>query len=126
MVEDRSALFVRIPSAQARRLDVRARTLGRTKQDFVSDLLAASLDSSASGGPGAEGRTEPDEVVTLAELAEMFKLGEAAVMERVATGELPGRRFGKEWRFSRLAVLRWLDGSDAERLGPGFRVGKET
>ena len=123
MVADaRSALFVRIPAAQAKRLDAQARTLGRTKQDFVSDLLAASLGATTAGADSGQDTVPPDEVVTLGELAEMLKLDEPAVMERVLAGDIPGRRFGDQWRFSRLAVLRWLDGCDAGRPGPGFKA----
>lgn len=120
MAEERSALFVRIPATQARRLDAQARSLGRTKQDFVSDLLTTSLGPPPSSGAGQQDSAEPDEVLTLVELAEMLKLDEAVVMERVATGELPGRRFGDHWRFSRAAVLGWLDGTDADRPRAGF------
>lgn len=64
---------------------------------------------------------EQDHVLTLDELAGFLKLDRESVMERVSSGELPGRLFGQEWRFSRHAVLRWLDGTDASgRLGPGF------
>jgi excisionase family DNA binding protein len=117
----RAALFVRIPAAQARQLDSRARALGRTKQDVVAELLATSLvslDRSPAGQPPPD---RPDEVLTLAELAELLKLDAAAIMVRVDAGELPGRRFGDQWRFSRRAVLAWLDGSDSpERTPPGF------
>ncbi|MDE3207030.1 MAG: helix-turn-helix domain-containing protein [Acidobacteriota bacterium] len=122
MVDARTALFVRIPVAQAKRLDAHARTLGRTKQDFVSDLLAASLGSTPTGADGDQNAVQPDEVVTLGELAEMLKLDELAVLERVLAGDLPGRRFGDQWRFSRHAVLGWLDGCDVARPGPGFKT----
>ena len=69
MVEGRSALFVRIPAVQARRLDARARTLGRTKQDFVTDLLTTSLGPSPIGDPRERTPNQADEVVTLPELA---------------------------------------------------------
>lgn len=85
-------------------------------------MLSASLGPPASGGPDQQDVTEPDDVLTLAELAEMLKLDEEAVMERVVNGEVPGRRFGDRWRFSRLAVLGWLDGSDADRPAAGFRI----
>lgn len=121
MPEPRAALFVRIPAAQARQLDSRARALGRTKQDVVADLLATSFTSDVTppvdhGPPDA-----PDDVVTLDELAGLLKLDPAAVVVRVDAGELPGRRFGNQWRFSRRAVLAWLDGSDTpERTPAGF------
>lgn len=64
-------------------------------------------------------------MLTLIELTELLKLDEPAVMTRVMSGELPGRRFGEQWRFSRLAVLRWLDGTDAAgRSSTGFIRGR--
>ncbi len=149
MAEERAALFVRIPASQARRLDVRARALGRTKQDLVSELLASSLapdrvrtrgadvhgDVETGGGGGAgegggsvggEGPSRapssgPSEVLTLEELADWLQLDPEAVLVRVAAGELPGRRFGDEWRFARQAVLAWLEGTDPpERAPAGF------
>jgi excisionase family DNA binding protein len=121
MSEARTALFVRIPVTRARQLDSRAHALGRTKQDLVNDLLESALmpsDVSPDvGGP----RETSDDVLTLTELAGLLKLDHDAVLTRVHAGELPGRRFGTKWRFSRRAVLDWLDGHDApERKPPGF------
>ena len=121
MAETRTALFVRIPASRARQLDSRAHALGRTKQDLVNDLLESAL---APGDPSpVEGRPKdnPDEVLTLHQLAGLLKLDDDAVLLRVHSGELPGRRFGAEWRFSRHAVLDWLHGHDSpERKPPGF------
>lgn len=123
MPEPRAALFVRIPAGQARQLDSRARALGRTKQDLVADLLATSLVGAEPYGAGQSPETGSDDVLTVAELADLLKLDPDTVMVRVDAGELPGRRFGTEWRFSRHAVLGWLDGSDSrERTPPGFRA----
>ena len=55
------------------------------------------------------GRTSslPD-VLNLAEAARFLKLPVKTV-ERLATEEeLPGRKIGKEWRFLRVAIERWL------------------
>lgn len=121
MPEARAALFVRIPAAQARQLDSRARALGRTKQDLVADLLAASLDPAAPSQADKSPGGTPDDVLTLDELARLLKLDATTVMVRVGAGELPGRRFGDQWRFSRRAVLAWLDGSDMPgRVPAGF------
>jgi len=121
--EPRSALFVRIPAAQARQLDSRARALGRTKQDVVADLLATTFTSGVVPQVDPSPLSAPDDVLTLDELAEMLKLDPGAVMVRVEAGELPGRRFGDQWRFSRRAVLAWLDGSDIpERTRPGHHT----
>lgn len=130
MPEARSALFVRIPAAQARQLDSRAHALGRTKQDLVADLLATSLSPAVASHADQSTGGAPDDVLTLDELAGLLKLDADAVMVRVDAGELPGRRFGDQWRFSRRAVLAWLDGSDMPgralaRFGPAARTHAE-
>ncbi len=124
MTEALAALFVRIPVTQARRLDAKAHALGRTKQDLVSGLLAESLE----GGSLSQGYVErsseipAEEVLTLDELAHFLKLDPEAIMLRVDSGELPGRCFGDQWRFSQHAVLSWLGGSDNHQSMPaGFR-----
>ncbi len=53
-------------------------------------------------------REAPTEVLTLPEAAALLRLPEPAVGEAAERGELPARRIGKEWRFSRRALLEWL------------------
>jgi len=56
------------------------------------------------------------DVLTLEEAAALLKLPRDAVRSRAEEGDLPGRRFGKEWRFARVAVLAWLaDGEPHEQ-----------
>ncbi|MHB8295787.1 MAG: helix-turn-helix domain-containing protein [Acidimicrobiales bacterium] len=127
MPEPRAALFVRIPAAQARQLDSRARALGQTKQDVVADLLATSLVPVVTPQVGKPALSAADDVLTLDELAQLLKVDPGTIMVRVDAGELPGRRFGEHWRFSRRAVLTWLDGSDTpQRAPPGFRPPSQT
>ena len=52
--------------------------------------------------------TRDDEVLTLDEVAVLLKLSPDVVQSRAEAGDLPARRFGQDWRFSRLAVLTWL------------------
>ncbi len=60
--------------------------------------------------------TRDDEVLTLDEVASMLKLSGVDVRQRAEQGDLPARRFGTEWRFSKLAVLAWLaDGDKPKR-----------
>ena len=40
-----------------------------------------------------------------------WRSSEAAILELAEHGELPGRRIGGAWRFSRGALLAWLGGS---------------
>lgn len=50
------------------------------------------------------------EVLTLEQLAELLSLDVEATQALAEAGELPGRKLGEEWRFSRRAVLDWLSG----------------
>jgi excisionase family DNA binding protein len=53
----------------------------------------------------------PPDVMNLAEAAKFLKLP-VKTIERLATEQdLPGRKIGKEWRFLRAAIERWLEGS---------------
>jgi excisionase family DNA binding protein len=47
-------------------------------------------------------------VLTTAQLAELLQTDEKTVRAIAQKGELPGRKVGRDWRFSRAAVLDWL------------------
>jgi len=114
MSKDRTPLFVRLPRTQAVALDRLATATGRPKQHLVSELIGDRL--MAASRPLAVGRIEvaaatdsdPDDVLTLEETAAMLKVSTDAVRVRAEEGDIPGRLFGKEWRFARAAVLAWL------------------
>ncbi len=118
---DTTALFVRIPEAQARALDRLAFESGRSKQAVVSDLLSHSM----GGAQPAEARPlrgrEPEplvgwhsfrayesDVLTLEGVAELLAVEPTVIAELASSGELLGRRIGGAWRFARSAVLEWL------------------
>jgi excisionase family DNA binding protein len=48
------------------------------------------------------------EILTPAQLAELLQVEEEVVVELAEKEELPGRKVGEEWRFSREAILAWL------------------
>jgi excisionase family DNA binding protein len=50
------------------------------------------------------------EVLTAEQLAELLQVDTKTVRSLAAQGELPGRKVGRHWRFSRRAVLDWLAG----------------
>jgi excisionase family DNA binding protein len=118
--KERTPLFVRLPRNQAAALDRLADATGRRKQSLVSELLEDRLTGAR---PLSVGRVEVsnapevfDEVLTLDEVAGLLKVPADAVRSRAEADELPGRRFGKEWRFARMAVLAWLtDGEGRKR-----------
>ena len=48
------------------------------------------------------------EILTPAQLPGLLQVDEEVVVELAEQGELPGRKVGEEWRFSREAILAWL------------------
>jgi excisionase family DNA binding protein len=112
-------LFIRLPRAQVTALDRLASQSGRAKQHVVSELVAHALTLPKAGSL-AMGHVEvlrppdavQDEVLTLDEAAALLKVSPDAVQALAKSGALPGRRVGKEWRFSRQAVIAWLAGGD--------------
>jgi excisionase family DNA binding protein len=125
-MSDRTALYVRIPSTTAEKLDQAAYQLKRPKQDLIAGLVAAAdldqmrrvtVETTEDGLTlgHASFRPHPSlppDVLTLAELARWLQVDETAVAELAEAGELPGRRLGGEWRFAREAVLAWLGARD--------------
>ena len=115
-------LFVRLPAEEADKLDRASHELRMPKKDLVTALVArAQFDHLRrvvieTGGDEltvgrADFRPNPaPEVLTLTQAAELLQLAPDAVAELAEAGEVPGRRIGEEWRFSREAVLAWLGG----------------
>jgi excisionase family DNA binding protein len=89
----------------------------RVVAELVASHLAADEPRPAIGAlKGAPiGRAffapaEEREVLTLEELAELLSVDVEAARGLAEAGELPGRKLGDEWRFSRRAILDWLSG----------------
>jgi excisionase family DNA binding protein len=114
---DRSALFVRIAAREAERLDRASAALRTSKSRLVERLLAEHLEEPTGSvfehgasmrlGQAVPAAEEP-EVLTLEQLVELLAVDEETLKELVEAGEIPGRKIGPHWRFSRRAVLDWL------------------
>jgi excisionase family DNA binding protein len=113
MSEERVPLFVRLPQEQAAELDRLTQATGRRKQQLVSELLADRLAVGRIDLRDGQ-REAAEEVLTLDEVAALLRVPVSEVRVRVERGDLPGRRFGDEWRFVRAAVLSWLGGGHGE------------
>jgi excisionase family DNA binding protein len=119
-------LFVRLPAEQALKLDRASHELKIAKKDLVAALVARHVDPSkldnlrrvvveVGGNEMTVGRADfrphdAPEVLTLEQAAELLQIDAEAAAELAESGELPGRRIGETWRFSRAAVLAWLAG----------------
>jgi excisionase family DNA binding protein len=109
---------VRLPRAEAERLDRAAARLGTSKGKLVADLLAEHLEpptgiDALKGAPVGRHEFTPVqelEVLTLEQLASLLELDVEVVRALAEEGDLPGRKLGEEWRFSRAAILEWLGG----------------
>jgi excisionase family DNA binding protein len=106
-------LYVRIPTADAERLTAIAASTGKSKRQLVSEAVRDHLDDGGLAVGRIALREVPGEVMTLAEAAQLLRLDEQQVEESAKRGDVPARRIGGEWRFSRAAVLAWLGPADA-------------
>jgi excisionase family DNA binding protein len=119
-MQERNALYVRIPTAVAEKLDRASFELKRPKQDLIAGLVSAAdmdmmrrvtVETTEDGftiGHAAFRAFSPPDVLTVAQLAEWLQVDETAIAELAEAGDLPGRRLAGEWRFAREAVLDWL------------------
>lgn len=110
MDEDHKALFIRLPLQEAQHLDAKVKELGRSKQSVVVELINRGLlavTSVPKDAPASE-----DEVLTTEEAAVLLKVTKEQLVQRVELGDVPHRRFGFEYRFSRQELLTWMGGND--------------
>ena len=141
MSVSKTPLYVRLPHAEAAKLDRAAFELSASKQNLVAGLVARYVDPSSPSGLDAlreiagdagtrrvtvetaddsiaVGRhsflpAEAPEVLTADEAAVLLKVGTEVVLALAEEGRLPARRVGDGWRFARRAVLDWLaEGED--------------
>src|SRR5919204_6558489 len=106
--EPTSPLFVRLPASSAERLNRAAFELKTPKRELVADLVDRYLgvDDVVVGRAAQEPR-EPD-VLTPEQLGELLQVDEKTVRSLAAAGDLPGRKVGRHWRFSRAAAVAML------------------
>ena len=124
------ALFVRLPSAAVDKLDRAAEALGMRKKDLVAGLVSKYVDPDSdrglnalgslsvqklSVGPGEPARGsysfhpfDPPEVMNAEQAAHFLQVEEKVVIELAEAGKFPGRKLGRDWRFSRAALVAWL------------------
>lgn len=52
--------------------------------------------------------SDEDAVMTVKEVSAYLRLAESTVYKLAQEGQLPGRKVGGAWRFSRKEIKRWL------------------
>ncbi len=127
------ALYVRIPATAVDKLDRAASALGVHKKDLVAGLVSRYVDPDSQRGLSALGAIaaprrvtvdlgdsgpalgsysfqayDPPEVLNVEQAAQLLQIEPAMVIELSEAGQLPGRKLGSAWRFSRAALVAWL------------------
>ena len=80
MSNDRAPLFVRLSAPLLSELDARIEIDGRTKQAVVEDLLSAQLQAPTNA--------DTDDIVDLAGIADVLRVGEREILDRIAAGDI--------------------------------------
>lgn len=123
-------LYVKLPSNAIDKLHRAAAALGVHKKDLVADLVTKYVDPDTiestplrrpmlmTGGP-TMGQYwyqphDPPEVMTPREAGDFLQISERNLIELAEAGQVPGRKLGPEWRFSREALVHWLAGDKPE------------
>lgn len=59
--------------------------------------------------------TASREILNVEQAAEFLGFSPYTVREKARLGEIPGRKVGREWRFSRTALLEWIKEGERPR-----------
>jgi excisionase family DNA binding protein len=130
-------LYVRLPNNAVDKLHRAAAALGIAKKDLVAGLVTKYVDPDSQRGltelgtlPArpSSGRAmigtysfqpyEPPDapaVMTASQAALFLQLDEKHVIELAEAGQLPGKKLGPVWRFSRDALVAWLSTPGADK-----------
>jgi excisionase family DNA binding protein len=73
--------------------------------------------------PQSNGIMEMPDVLTLDEAAAYLRVAPDAVLRMIGDEQLPARRFGADWRFSKSAVHAWL-GTPGPKRGLSSHFGE--
>lgn len=56
-----------------------------------------------------------DEVMSTQEATEFLKVSRGTLMKCVQDGIIPAQKIGRQWRFSKRALLNWLERGQAQK-----------
>ena len=134
------ALYVRLPAQAVAKLDRASAALGVHKKDLIAGLVTKYVDPDSRQGLTALGTLstprrinlelgdnppavgsysfqpyDPPEVLNAQQAGDLLQLDAKVVMELAEAGQLPGRKLGTSWRFSRAALVAWLSTPEKTR-----------
>jgi hypothetical protein len=126
-------LYVRLPNDASEKLDRAATALGVRKKDLVANLVTTYVDPDSKQGLSSLGTLatrkavdanqtgptlgtysfqsyppEVPDVMNAQQAGQFLQIDETLVVQLAEKGELPGKKLGPVWRFSRAALVAWL------------------
>ncbi|MEO8551274.1 MAG: helix-turn-helix domain-containing protein [Kofleriaceae bacterium] len=129
-------LYVRLPQTAVDKLDRAAAALGMHKKDLVAGLVSKYVDPDSRVGLNALGALsvrrpdpvegglmigsysfqpyEPPEIMNAEQAGQFLQIDEKNVIELAESGQLPGKKLGSAWRFSRAALVAWLSSPEPQ------------
>jgi hypothetical protein len=132
-VPPETPLYVRLPTEASDKLERAAAALGVRKKDLVANLVSTYVDPDSKQGLSALGtlatrkvldtnQTGPmlgaysfqsysqdfPDVMNAHQAGQFLQIEEKLVIQLAEKGELPGKKLGPVWRFSREALVAWL------------------
>ncbi|WP_233237185.1 helix-turn-helix domain-containing protein [Bordetella sp. LUAb4] len=69
-------------------------------------------------------KEQPDEILTIEEVAAYLKAGRRTVYRLTANGQIPAFKLGGTWRFRRTELDRWIASRIGEQEQPAPSKGK--
>ena len=74
----------------------------------MSTTLPSQLGTMSEASPANDEQPATDAVLDVEDVARLLRVGRNTIYDLVARNEIPSRRLGKQIRFSRSAIMRWL------------------
>ena len=119
---DTTALFVRLPTEEAERIDRVAFERKIPKKEVIRMLITDHLEEIPHPSPFPRPAPEPPQrpghmvyvpydppdVLTARDAAKLLRADAESILAMAERGEIPARKIGGEWRFGRAALLDWL------------------
>jgi excisionase family DNA binding protein len=61
---------------------------------------------------------QSEDIMTIEELSVYLKIPKSTLYKQAQDGKIPGQKIGKQWRFARKAIDRWMNDDVFENMMP--------
>lgn len=67
---------------------------------------------------------QSEDIMTIEELSVYLKIPKSTLYKQAQDGKIPGQKIGKQWRFARKAIDRWMNDDVFENMMPNKNEGQ--